>query len=62
MYSPLSQLQCDQLAESLQRLGAARMVVGHTVHRHIAARCQVRPVGESLGVRESGLVRTHKHI
>jgi hypothetical protein len=41
---------CAQVAESLRILGARRMVVAHTVHEEITARCDGRVWAVDVGM------------
>ena len=41
---------CQQLAESLEILGAKRMIVAHTVHREITARCDEKVWAIDVGM------------
>ena len=41
---------CDVLAESLKILGARRMIVAHTVHEEVTARCSDRVWAVDVGM------------
>eukprot|EP00047_Mylnosiga_fluctuans_P009344 m.10922 g.10922 ORF g.10922 m.10922 type:complete len:351 (+) comp2575_c0_seq1:32-1084(+) len=45
-------VNCDPLWQTFWKTGAARMVVGHTVHRAITAQCQGRVFNIDVGMSE----------